>query len=517
MEPLILSIDCGTQSLRAILFNKKGEIEGIEKVPFEPYFSLRPGWAEQEPGVYYGALCAAVQKLRNKDEEKFSRVIAAALASQRDTTVFLDKNLKPLRPCILWLDQREADVSPEQYFKAAEIAKYSLVGMLKTSRYVMRHSRTYWVQKNEPENWARTDKAVLLSCYLNYLLTGNLADSYASQIGHLPFNVKTSGWHRGKNNINYRQFGVREDQMPQLIPPGSLLGNVTRKTAQETGMPEGLPVIAAASDKGCETLGNGCLTEDTASLSFGTTATVQTTTPKYAEVLRFIPPYPSAIPGRYNPEYEVFRGYWLIGWFKKEFAAHEVAEAERLGVSAEDLLNRALSSIPPGSAGLMLQPFWTPELKMEEARGVILGFNDSHTRIHIYRAIIEGINFAIMDGIERMENRTKTKITRAVVSGGGSKSSEICQITADMLGVPVSRVQTNETSGLGAAMIGFTGMKEFADMDAAVGSMAHIKDTFTPNPFNGKIYKRLYQDVYKTLFPALSKIYKTSNSILEVQ
>ena len=517
MEPLILSIDCGTQSLRAILFNKKGETEGIEKITFEPYFSLHPGWAEQEPGVYYGALCAAIKGLRENHGEKFARVIAAAVASQRDTTVLLDRELKPVRPCILWLDQREADVSPDQYFNAAEIAKYSLVGMLKTSRYVMRHSRTYWVQKNESENWAKTEKVVLLSCYLNYLLTGNLADSYASQIGHIPFNVKESGWHRGKNNISYRQFGVKESQMPRLVPPGERLGSVTRKAAEETGIPEGLPVIAAASDKGCETLGNGCLTEDTASLSFGTTATVQTTTPKYVEVLRFIPPYPSAIPGRYNPEYEVFRGYWLIGWFKKEFAAHEIAEAERLGISAEDLLNSALSSIPPGSAGLMLQPYWTPELKMEDARGVIVGFNESHTRIHIYRAIIEGINFAIMDGIERMENRTKTKMVRAVVSGGGSRSSEICQITADMLGMPVSRVQTNETSGLGAAMIAFTGMKEFPGMDAAVASMVHIRDTFSPNPFNGKTYKRLYQDVYKSLFPALSKIYKTSSSILEVQ
>lgn len=517
MEPLILSIDCGTQSLRAILFNKDGETEAIEKVTFEPYFSLHPGWTEQKPEVYYGALCTAARRLRDSHAEKFSRIIALALASQRDTTVFLDKDLKPVRPAILWLDQREADVSPEQYYSPAEIAKYSLVGMLKTSRHVMRHSRTYWVQKNESEIWAKTDKVVLLSCYLNYLLTGNLADSYAAQIGHIPFNVKTSDWHHGKNNISYRQFGVREDQMPRLVPPGSLLGNVTRKTAEDSGIPEGLPVIAAASDKGCETLGNGCLAEDTASLSFGTTATVQTTTSKYVEVLRFIPPYPSAVPGRYNPEYEVFRGYWLIGWFKKEFAAHEVEEAERLGISAEDLLNKALAGIPPGAGGLMLQPYWTPELKMEDARGVILGFNDSHTRIHIYRAIIEGINFAIMDGIERMENRTKTKITRAMVSGGGSKSSEICQITADMLGMPVSRVQTNETSGLGAAMIGFTGMKEFADMDAAVAGMAHIRETFTPNPLSGKVYKRLYRDVYKSLFPALCKIYKTSNSILEVQ
>ena len=163
----------------------------------------------------------------------------------------------------------------------------------------------------------------------------------------------------------------------------------------------------------------------------------------------------------------------------------------------------------------MLQPYWTPELKMEDGRGAIIGFNDTHTRMHVYRAIIEGVNFALMDGIERIERKTKTRITRAMVSGGGAQSREICQITADMLGVPVMRVQTHETSGLGAAIMGFTGMKEFRNVNEAVHGMVHVAETFEPDLENSKIYRCLYREVYKGMFPALRPIYRNCNTILE--
>ncbi|OQA47316.1 MAG: Xylulose kinase [Firmicutes bacterium ADurb.Bin300] len=186
-----------------------------------------------------------------------------------------------------------------------------------------------------------------------------------------------------------------------------------------------------------------------------------------------------------------------------------------MGVHAEDLLNKELSQIPPGSGGLIIQPYWTPELMLKDARGAIIGFNDTHTRIHIYRAIIEGINFALMDGIERIEHKTKTPITRVMVAGGGSQSDEICQITADMLGRPVCRVQTHETSGLGAAILGFTGIGEFSSLTEAVKSMVQHKDVFTPDTKNNSVYRKLYEQVYKNMYPALKGLYKATNGIFD--
>ena len=119
----------------------------------------------------------------------------------------------------------------------------------------------------------------------------------------------------------------------------------------------------------------------------------------------FIPPYDSILPGHYTPEIEIFRGYWLISWFKQEFAQKEVMEAVELKLQPEELLNRRLKEVPAGCDGLVLQPYFTPNLTMPDAKGAVIGLSDVHTRIHLYRAIIEGINFALMDGMRHMEKR----------------------------------------------------------------------------------------------------------------
>lgn len=303
MERLILSIDCGTQSLRALLFNKQGELQALEKIMFEQaYFSKFTSWAEQDAQVYYDTLCTAVNKLRKNNEELFSRIAAVTVTTQRDSVVFLDSNGNPLRPCILWLDHREADIHLNDIFNKAIASAIPNSSAKHTVEHALRRSRAQWVRKNEPEIWEKTDKVVLLSCYLNYKLTGKLNDSTASQIGYIPFDAKSNSWHKSGSAVHYRLFGVSKSQMPELIEPGSVLGNITAAASEETCIPQGLPVIAAASDKGCETLGNGCLSEDIASVSFGTTATVEITTDKYIELRRFVAPFPSAIKGFYNPE-----------------------------------------------------------------------------------------------------------------------------------------------------------------------------------------------------------------------
>ena len=246
--------------------------------------------------------------------------------------------------------------------------------------------------------------------------------------------------------------------MPDLVDAGGQLGTVSADAARDSGILEGMPVIAAGSDKGCETLGVGCVDETSISLSFGTTATAQTTSRRYYETIPFMPPYPASVKGSYNPEIAVFRGYWMVSWFKKEFAEREAIEAKERGVPPEVVLDEHLEDIPPGSQGLMLQPYWGPGLKMPEAKGSVIGFGDVHTRAHIYRAIIEGIGYALLEGVEHIEHRSGQHVARVMVSGGGSQSNVICQITADLFDRPVVRSETYETSGLGAAINGFVGL-----------------------------------------------------------
>ena len=197
----------------------------------------------------------------------------------------------------------------------------------------------------------------------------------------------------------------------------------------------------------------------------------------------------------------------MLSWFKKEFAEKEVVQAKKEGVSAEELLNRRLEEIPPGCEGLLFQPYFTPNITMPAARGAIIGFSDVHTRIHIYRAIIEGINFALMDGMRLLEKRAGHAFSEIRIGGGGSQSDRICQITADMFGIPVVRTQTYEVAGIGCALTAFVGLGAFKDYREAVEAMVRTIDVFEPDPKQQQIYEKLYRDVFKKIYGRLEDLY----------
>jgi sugar (pentulose or hexulose) kinase len=207
----------------------------------------------------------------------------------------------------------------------------------------------------------------------------------------------------------------------------------------------------------------------------------------------------------------------MISWFKNEFAGEQAQEAQNRGISLEALLDEQLADVPAGCRGLMLTPYWGPGLKMPEAKGSIIGFGDVHTRAYVYRAIIEGINYALLEGMESLQKRSggSTRINRLMVSGGGSKSEAVCQITADMFGMPVYRGVTSEASGLGAAINGFVGLGAFGSYEEAVKKMVHYAGVCTPEAGNAKLYRELYSRVYRRIYPRLAALYAEIQSITD--
>jgi sugar (pentulose or hexulose) kinase len=510
-EPLVLAFDIGTQSTRAILFDKKGNLIGKNKIEFTPYYSLKPGWAEQNPDLYFEKMCEASNALKARFPEEWERIVAVSVTTIRDTSVCIDKQGKPVRDVILWLDQRMADIK----FQISKGKKFlfSLVGMKEAAEIQAGQGKCNWIRLNEPDNWAKTDKYIMLSGYINLRLTGKLVDSVASQIGHIPFDYKNKRWMSPKD-IKADLFPVEEEKRYELVQPGESMGEISPEASELTGIPAGIPVIASGSDKGCETLGTGCIGDGIAALSFGTTATIQMTSKKYVEPQTFMPAYPAVLPDAYNDEMQIYRGFWMITWFKEQFANKEVEQAKKMKCSPEQLLDERLKEIPPGSEGLILQPYWSPTLKSPEARGAVIGFSDNHTRAHLYRAIIEGIGYGLYGGMKEMERRLKYKIKMVTVSGGGSSSDAVCQITADMFGLPVKRVQTYETSGLGAAMAAFVGIKAYNSFEEAIENMVHYSVTFEPDMANHKIYADIFKNVYSKIYKQLKPMYKNIKDIL---
>ncbi|MDR0909051.1 MAG: FGGY-family carbohydrate kinase [Spirochaetaceae bacterium] len=511
MDKLILSFDLGTQSARALLVSPKGDILFKAKKTFaEPYFSKAPGWAEQSADFYWKQFCEASLELKQMAGEAWDNIAAVTSSTIRDTIVCLDKENNVLGDVIIWLDTRKAVCPP---LPAGQQALFTIAGAMNTVQTQRASSHVNWLAYQDKERWDKTAKISYISGWLNYKFSGVLVESTAGMIGHLPFDSKSRSWMKA-GDILRAVFALDTGRQVALVPPGSEIGSITSEAAAATGIKAGIPYIVAGSDKGCETLGLSCHDRASAAISFGTTATVQFSTEQYFEPQPHLPAYPAIMPGFYNPEMEIYRGYWLLSWFKKEFAAKEVLEAEQKGVSAEHILDARLKEVPAGCDGLIMQPFFTPGASMPFAKGAVLGFSDVHTRIHLYRAIIEGINFALMEGLYQMEKRGKQKIEKLYVAGGGSQSDEVCRITANMFGLPVYRGSTFEATGLGAAIAAFVSLKDFASYEEAIKAMVHIKDEFTPNAKESRIYQELYAEVFEKIFSKLSPLYEVIDRVL---
>ena len=510
MRRMILSIDCGTQSMRALLFSEDGTLVDSEKVDYEPYFSNNPGWAEQDPELLWESLIKGCRALQNRQPDLTTAIQGVGITTQRATMINVDKAGTALRPAITWLDQRKAAPVFKPPFPLGPILSAMGVGSVLSK--VQREGKCNWIRQNQPEVWANTHKYLQVSGFLNHRLTGRFTDSSASQIGHIPFNYKkrqwASPWHPSS-----LLFPIEKEKLPEVVSPGKILGHITARASAETGLCEGIPVIACGSDKGCETLGMGVLNEETASLSFGTTATVQLSSTRYFEPIRFMPAYPAPIPGHWNPEIEIFRGYWMITWFKNEFAHSEVSRAEKKGTTPEAEMDRLLEMAPPGSMGLMVQPYWGPGLEHPNAKGSMIGFGDVHKKEHVYKAVIEGLGYALLEGLEKLEKKTNIPVTKLAVSGGASRSDQICQISADIFNRPLVRGKTTETSGLGAAIVTAVGLGIHPDFATAIARMVHDDTTFTPDPERAALYNKLYHRVYKRIYKRLDPIYKEIREI----
>ncbi len=509
---LLLAIDNGTQSVRALLFDLEGNLVAKSQIPIEPYFSDAPGLAEQDPQLFWDAVCQACQSLWKIAEVKKDRIAAVAVTTQRSTVINVDAQGKPLRPAIVWLDQRSTHgLKPVSGLWGLA---FRLSGMTRTIRYLQSEAECNWIRTHQPEIWEKTHKYLFLSGYLTYLLTGQYIDSIGCQVGYVPFDYKKQDW-ASKSDWKWQAVPLRPEILPALVPPAAPLGEITPAAAEATGIPANLPVIAAAADKACEVIGAGCLDPHIGCLSYGTTATINTTHRKYVEVIPLIPPYPAAVPGAYSLEVQIYRGYWMVSWFKHEFGLREERLAMEGNVEPETLFDELVNAVPPGSEGLMLQPYWSPGLRSPgpEAKGAIIGFSDVHTRAHIYRAILEGLAYALREGADRTSRRSKIPITTLRVAGGGSQSDAAMQLTADIFGLPASRPHVYEASGLGAAIDAAVGVGLHPDFNTAIAAMTHIGRTFDPDPKARAIYNDLYSGVYLQMYKRLRPLYEQVGQI----
>ena len=485
--------DIGTQSTRVIIYDERGTEAARGSAKHPPMVSPQQGWMEHGKKDLWEAFCkAAKMAMENfKDDPQCLKGISFACQS---TTIFpISADGELLYNPISWMDGRtipEADDlpadTPEELRSATKLTKAN------------------WFKQVHPEIYERTAKFLTAGGYISYMLTGETSDSFVNCLNN--WTADRENWKPETDPFVWKCYGMRPEQVPEWKTPCEKLGEVTEKAAALTGLPVGLNVYAGALDKESEAVGSGITTPNRAYITTGTCTTMARISDKN-KAGKFSTLMP--VPGLHNYPVIVGKGFWIVSWFRDQLCQDLAGRAKQEGKSIEQLLGEEAEKISAGSEGLIVLPEWQPILGIGHTygKGMMFGFDDRHTRAHMYRALLEGIVMQIRQGYEEDYDPDIIKDLEEVrIGGGGSQSSMFMQIAADVLGVRVIRTNTTETCSLGAAMYAAVGSGLYKDLHEAAKFMTSDTDVFTPIPENQALYDKLYKEIFAKTYGRMEPV-----------
>jgi len=472
----IIGVDCGTQSTKVSMINQRGETHLSSIRPLRPMLTRQTGWVEHPDDDLWDSTKAALKELMASFKGDISDIKGIGLCSIRNCRVFLKKDGSLAAPVMSWMDVR-----------------------------------AYLPYEDEPD----IGYTGSTSGYLTFRLTGELKDTIANQYQY-QFPVDMETWKWIEDPEAFSAFRIPRPKLLDMNLPGEILGRVSAAAAAETGLPKGIPVVATANDKAVEALGSGLIEPRVALLSLGTYIASMVAGERNLPDTKTFFTNLSCIPYRYLYESSGIRGgMWHISWYKNILGDEFEQKARASGRIAEELLEEEAARVPAGSDGLLTVPDWLAPATQLHKKGVMIGFDQRHTRGHMYRSVMEAIAMRMKNNLDGMIRDTGTVPDRLIVSGGGANSPLFMQIVADVFGIRTLRNQINGAAGLGAAICVAVATGIYTDYTQAVGAMVHLRDEFSPNPKNHKIYTTINEGAYRELASMLEGTLKQMHRACE--
>ncbi|MGL4589449.1 MAG: FGGY-family carbohydrate kinase [Mycoplasmatales bacterium] len=472
----VIGIDNGSQSTKVSIY----DVTGKEICYGNHYLKAT---ATPEPGVVlhpdddlWDSVKGGLKNCLAKFEGDVNDIIAIGLCTIRCCRALLREDGSLYMPVLSWMDARLA----KPYEHEDDDVKY----------------------------------VTTTSGYLANRLTGEFKDTSANQEVYWPLDWNTLEWSEDEEVI--KANGVRRDQLFELVKPGEEMGKLKADVAEFVGLPAGIPVVASANDKAVEVLGSGVRDENTIMISLGTFISAMQFRNEYFEGAQNFFPTLACIPHKYVYETNgIRRGMWTVSWFKSVIGEELVNCSNDLGISEEEYLNRMAEKVNPGSDGLITMLDWLASPSIPYRKGIMIGFDQRHTKYHMYRSIIEAIAFNIKNNIDLMLEETNGHIDEIVVIGGGSRSNVLMQIIADLFGKPVVRRVSSSSACLGAAICACIAVGEYKSFDEAVDQMVETKDRFEPNMQLHPFYNKINDEVVKKVRDHTDEILKVSYPIFQ--
>ncbi len=500
-----IGIDLGTSAMKGILTDARGTIVRQATATYDVIYPQN-GWTEQNPSDWIVALNNVLAELLCVGKNCNKCDINDCLSAKSDTLsivkcvkglsfggqmhglVALDKYGEVIRPCILWNDGRTEKQTAYLNEVVGKQTLSELTGNIAFAGFTA--PKLLWLRENEPDNFAKIDKIMLPKDYLAYYLSGVVATDYSDASGTLLLDVKNKCWSQKVANV----CGISLQNLPELHESYDVVGTIKHDIAARFGMSY-VKVVIGAGDNAAAAIGTGTVNDGDCNVSLGTSGTIFVCQNKFSV-------------DRNNAlhSFAHANGKWhLMGCILSAASCRKWWLEDILETCDYATDEQQISNVDSGN--VIFLPYLSGERSPHNdvnAKGAFVGLTATTTRAQISRAVLEGVAFAIRDCYE-VAKANGLQITRTNLCGGGARSATWQQIFADVLGIPVHILATEQGPSYGAAILAMVGCSVYRDVAEATEQMVSVKQTILPDPQNVAKYQKKYETFTK-LYPLLKTL-----------
>lgn len=486
---LYIGIDLGTSAMKLLLVDEKGTVQREHSEDYPLYFP-KPGWSEQKPEDWWKALLNGIPKLIEGFDPEEIRGIS--FGGQMHGLVVLDEQDAVIRPAILWNDGRTAQ---EVEYLNKEIGTEVISSYTANIAFAgFTAPKILWMQKNEPEMFQKITKIMLPKDYLLYRLTGVHATDYSDASGMLLLDVEHKCWSKPMMEL----CGITEQQLPKLYESYDAVGTVKPEIAEQLGLSNHVLVAAGAGDNAAAAVGTGTVGNAHCNISLGTSGTIFISSDKFGvDPNNALHSFAHA-DGSYHLMGCMLSAASCNKWLMEEIFHTKDYAAEQAGITQDKLGRNAVFFLP------YLMGERSP-INDTNARGTFIGMTMDTTREQLTQAVLEGVAFAIRDSFE-VAKSLGIDIQRSNLCGGGSKSALWQEIMANVLGIPMDLLVTEQGPGYGGAMLAMVADGVFSNVREACDALIQVRTTIEPNAELTAHYEERYQK-FRKIYPACRELF----------
>lgn len=498
-----LGLDIGTSGTKALLMAEDGRIAATATAE-HPISAPRPLWSEQNPDDWYASAITAGRKVIERSGVKPGEVAGISFSGQMHGLVITDDAGRPLRPAIIWNDQRTAE-------QAAMIERtvggrdklIELVGNAAMTSFTL--TKLLWVREHEPEVYRRIKHLLLPKDYVRFRLTGEYFGDASDMSGTLMLNQRTRDWSKDIIDAFELDAGI----LPGVIESQAAAGKLTVQAAEALGLLPGATVIAGGGDQSVGAIGNGVCRAGLTSATIGTSGVVFVHSQKYRVDPRSrINTFCASVAGEYCMFGCILSAGGCLQWFRNMLGSEFIVKGKQAGCDPYELMTTLAGESVIGSGGVFFLPYLTGERTPHAdalARGGWIGLTARTTQGDMIRAILEGVTFAMNDAVELLR-KSGAAVTEVRLSGGGAKSELWRQMQADVYGAECCVMNSDEGPAFGAAILAAVGTGAYRSVPEACEKLATVRKRYLPAPGSVERYRVLHGE-YQKLYPALRGVF----------